>query len=153
VTFPRGGRWGRQLGESWSARRAKLTREEHIDELMLLNFSEEWFENEQAVATLRGMMLAEPHPQSPEAFGRQLRASARHDAVDRLGTLSMPAHVIGGDHDLLVPVWKSEEIASLVPGAKLTVLAGAPHGLSLERAEEFNRLVLDFIAERAPAPA
>jgi hypothetical protein len=30
---------------------------------------------------------------------------------------------------------------------------GAPHGLSLERAEEYNSLVLDFIAERAAAPA
>jgi hypothetical protein len=33
------------------------------------------------------------------------------------------------------------------------VLERAPHGLNLERAEEFNRAVLDFIAERAPAPA
>ena len=153
VTFPSAGRWGRQLGESWSARRLKLTREEHIDELMLLNFSEEWFENEEAVRTLREMMLAEPHPQSPEAFGRQLRASARHNAVDRLGSLTMPVHVIGGERDLLVPVWKSREIAELIPGAKLTVLPGAPHGLSLERAPEFNQVVLDFIAERAPAAA
>jgi pimeloyl-ACP methyl ester carboxylesterase len=153
VTFPRGGRWARQLGESWSARRLKLSREEHIDELLLLNFSEEWFENEEAVATLRGMMLAEPHPQPPEAFGRQLRASSRHDAADRLGSLSMPVHVIGGERDILVPVWKSREIAELIPGAKLTLLERAPHGLPLERAGEFNPLVLDFIAERAPAAA
>ena len=29
----------------------------------------------------------------------------------------------------------------------------APHGVQLERAEEFNNAVLDFIAERSPAPA
>jgi hypothetical protein len=33
------------------------------------------------------------------------------------------------------------------------VLDACPHGLNLERAEEFNRTVLDFIAERAAAPA
>ena len=33
------------------------------------------------------------------------------------------------------------------------MLEGAPHGANVERAEEFNRAVLDFIAERAPAPA
>ena len=83
---------------------------------MLLNLSEAFFENEEAVAWLRGMMLENPHPQPPEAFARQLDASARHDARDRLGSLSMPVHVIGAEHDILVPVWKSRELASLIPG-------------------------------------
>jgi pimeloyl-ACP methyl ester carboxylesterase len=66
----------------------------------------------------------------------------------------MPLHVIGAGHDLLVPPWKSEEIAALVPGAQLTIVPRAPHGLNLERAEEFNALVTDFIASaQAPAPA
>jgi pimeloyl-ACP methyl ester carboxylesterase len=52
-----------------------------------------------------------------------------------------------------VPVWKSKAIAELIPGARLTVLPRAPHGLSLERAEEFNAAVLGFIREAAAAPA
>jgi hypothetical protein len=32
------------------------------------------------------------------------------------------------------------------------VIEGAPHGANIERAEEFNGAVLDFIAERATAP-
>jgi pimeloyl-ACP methyl ester carboxylesterase len=31
------------------------------------------------------------------------------------------------------------------------VIEGAPHGANIERPEEFNRAVLDFIAEHAPA--
>jgi pimeloyl-ACP methyl ester carboxylesterase len=65
----------------------------------------------------------------------------------------MPVHVIGAEWDILVPVWKSQELAGLIPGAELTVIERAPHGLQVERAEEFNRAVLDFIAERSPAPA
>ena len=65
----------------------------------------------------------------------------------------MPTHVISGEYDILVPIWKQREIASAIPGAKLDVLAGAPHGLSLERAEEFNASVLGFIRETAAAPA
>ena len=65
----------------------------------------------------------------------------------------MPTHVIGGERDILVPVWKSRELAELIPDAQLTVIAGSPHGANVERAEEFNRAVLDFIAERAPTPA
>jgi pimeloyl-ACP methyl ester carboxylesterase len=33
------------------------------------------------------------------------------------------------------------------------VLPRAPHGLSLERAEEFNAAVLDFLREGAATPA
>jgi 3-oxoadipate enol-lactonase len=153
VTYANGGAWGRKLAEVWGARRQKMTREEHIDELLLLNTSEQFFENPEAVRFVRDMMLADPHPQPPEAFARQLSASGRHDARERLGELSMPVHVIGAERDILVPIWKSREIAELVPGARMTVLDGAPHGIPLERAPEFNSVVLDFIAEHAAAPA
>src|SRR5918997_461415 len=95
----------------------QLSREEHIDELMLLNHSEAFYENPEGVAYVRGMMLQNPHPQPPEAFCRQLAASSRHDARDRLGSLALPVHVIGCERDLLVPVWKSQELAELIPGA------------------------------------
>ena len=151
VTWPAGGAWARQLSHVWGSRVQKQTREEHVDELMLLNLSEEFFENTDAVTWLRGLMLENPHPQPPEAFARQLDASSRHDTRDRLGSLSMPVHVIGAERDILVPVWKSRDIASLIEGSELTVFEGSPHGANLERAEEFNRAVLDFIAAQAAA--
>jgi 3-oxoadipate enol-lactonase len=151
VTFARGGAWSRKLSEIWGARVQRMSREERVDELMLLNHSEEFFENAGGVNWLRDLILANPHPQPAEAFARQLDASSRHDATDRLASLSMPVHVIGAEHDILVPVWKSRELAEAIPGARLTVLEGAPHGAWIERAEEFNAAVLGFIAEARPA--
>jgi 3-oxoadipate enol-lactonase len=153
VTFPAGGAWARKLAEVWAARVRRASREERVDELMLLTFSEAFFENQEQAGWVRGLMLQNPHPQDAEAFVRQLEASSRHDARERLRSVSVPTHVIGAEHDILVPVWKSEELAALIPGARLTVLPGAPHGVNVEAAEAFNRAVLDFIAERAPAPA
>lgn len=154
VTFAGAGAWAHKLSEVWSDRRAKQTREQQVDELMLLTMSEEFFENAEMVAGIRTMMLADPHPQPVDAFARQLEASSHHDARDRLGSLSMPVHVIGAGWDILVPVWKSQQLVELLPeGAELTVIERAPHGLQIERAEEFNTAVLDFIAERSPAPA
>jgi pimeloyl-ACP methyl ester carboxylesterase len=124
-----------------------------VDELLLLNHSEGFYENPDMVEFIRTAVLNNPHPQPPEAFGRQLAACASHDTRDRLGSLTMPVHVIGGEYDILLPVWKSREIAELIPGSRLTVLPGAPHGLSIERAEEFNAAVLDFIRESAATPA
>jgi 3-oxoadipate enol-lactonase len=130
VTFAGAGRWAREKARLWARDAAGRTREETIDELLLLCLSEEFFENADAVAFAKQMMLSNPHPQQPEGFARQLRASCRHEARDRLGALSMPVHIVGAEHDVLVPVWKSRELA-----------------------EEFNRAVLDFIAEHAPAAA
>jgi 3-oxoadipate enol-lactonase len=153
VTFSTGGAYSRQLAKVWAARVRQISREQHVDELMLMNHSEEFFETPDMVAFVRGAMLQNPNPQPPEAFGRQLAAAGRHDTHDRLGGLTMPTHVIGSERDILVPVWKSRQIAAAIPGAELTVLPGAPHGVSLERAEEFNAAVLGFIRETAPAPA
>jgi pimeloyl-ACP methyl ester carboxylesterase len=153
VTFSTGGVYSRQLAKVWGARVRQISREQHVDELMLLNHSEEFFENADMVAFVRAAMLQNPHPQPPEAFGRQLAAAGRHNAHDRLGGLTMPTHVIGAERDILVPVWKSRQIAAAIPGAELSVLPGAPHGASLERAEEFNAAVLGFIRETAAAPA
>ena len=152
VTFASGGAWARSLSESWGTRVHKLSHEEHIDELLLLNHSEAFFENADAVAYMRGMMLENPHPQEPDAFCRQLAASSLHDARDRLQALSLPVHVIGAERDILVPVWKSKELAELIPDAKLTLLEGAPHGALIEQAERFNEAVLEFVGSaREPA--
>ena len=123
-----------------------LTREERIDQLMVLCYTEAFFENRPAVEWLRDALLSNPNPQDPEGFARQAMAGSRHDVRDRLGELSMPVHVIGARRDVLIPVWKSEELAALVPGAKLTIMEDAGHGAMWERAEDFNRMVLEFLA-------
>ena len=153
VTFAAGGAYARKLAEQWGSRVRKLTREEHLDELLLLTLSEAFFENSEAVDFVRTIALQNPNPQPPEAFSRQLRASSRHRAAERLGSLAMPVHVIGAEHDILVPVWKSREVAGLIPGARLTVIESAPHAVQLERAQEFNDAVLGFIAEHQEAVA
>jgi len=62
-----------------------------------------------------------------------------------LGRISVPTLVIGGSEDLLVPRADVEQVARAVPGARLEVLEGAGHAVTIERAERVNELV----AERA----
>jgi 3-oxoadipate enol-lactonase len=152
VTYAGTGNWGRTFSRVWGARRRQASREDHIDELMLLTLSEDFFNNEEGTNYVRTMMLSDPNPQPPEAFARQLEASRQHDSRDRLGSLEMPVHVIGGEYDILVPIWKQRELAELIPGAKFTMIERCPHGANIERAPEFNQHVLDFIAEHAAAP-
>ncbi len=154
VTWAGTGRYGVERGRILGATAERLPIEQHVETLLLLTMSEAFYENREAVDYLRRVILEDPNRQSAEAFARQAEASGRHDVRDRIGSLSIPVHVIGAEHDLLVPVWKSRELFELIPGAKLTVIDGAGHGVNLERSEEFNRAVLDFLAtvpERAAA--
>ena len=153
VTWGGSGAYAIERSRLWAASVLRTPFEQRVDELLVLTLSEEFFENEQAVEFVRRLTLSNPHPQAAEAFARQVQASGRHETRERLPSLSMPVHVIGAEHDILVPVWKSEEIAELVPGARLTVLERAPHGINIERAEEFNGAVLDFLRAARPAPA
>ncbi len=155
VTWAGSGEWGREFSRLWAGQVERTPFEEHVDNLLRLTLSEQYFESSDEVDALRRMALDNPYPQSNEAFRRQLGCMGRHEARGRLPALSLPVHVIGAEQDILVPVWKSREIAALVPGATLTVIEGAAHGLNFERADELSARVLDFLqahAAAAPAP-
>jgi 3-oxoadipate enol-lactonase len=151
MTWGGDGHWGRVRGRLMANAALRTPPEEHVEQLLHSCLSEELFEDPERVAYFRQMVLENPHPQSVEAFARQAQAVGRHEARDRLGRLSMPVHVIGAERDIMIPIWKSRELAELIPDAQLTVIEGGTHGVNLEQAEEFNRLVLDWLAEHAPA--
>lgn len=148
VTWAGSGPWGELNARIVGSLVADMPREERIDYLMLLSLSEKFFRNPDAVAFVKKVALDNPFPQSSEAFSRQVAASGHHETLDRLGTLTMPVHVIGAEWDIFVPVWKSRELAGRIPGAELTVLPEAAHGANIERADEFNRAVLGFVEPR-----
>ena len=66
-------------------------------------------------------------------------------ALARLAEVQMPTLVIIGDLDLPEKQALSEQLASSIPAARKVVIAGAAHMVSMERPEEFNRAVLDFL--------
>jgi len=147
VTWGGSGRYGEARSALLGEQYRRMSHEEQVDYLLLLTMSEEFYEDANAVAWLRRMILSNPNPQQTEGFVRQLAACGRHDVRDRLGELSMPTHVIGAEHDQMVPPWKSTELAELIPGAKLTMLERAAHLVNIEGAEAFNAAVLEFLAQ------
>ena len=82
-----------------------------------------------------------------EVFARQSEAlRTRPDQTDSLRTADLPALVLCGEHDLLCPVERHQEMAALMPSARLEVIAGAGHLTTLERPSETTealRLWLD----------
>ena len=57
----------------------------------------------------------------------------------------MPALVIHGSEDLIVPVENGRTLARRLPNARYVELEGRGHNLMLEDPETFNALVLGFL--------
>ncbi|HPF34388.1 MAG TPA: alpha/beta fold hydrolase [Candidatus Krumholzibacteria bacterium] len=69
----------------------------------------------------------------------------RPDSVDDLPGFDVPALVIHGAEDRLIPVAEAELTASRLPDAQLVVIPGAGHLPNLEQPEAFNAAVRTFL--------
>lgn len=70
------------------------------------------------------------------------------DFREDLKAVTIPALVVHGDADAIVPIEGSgERTHDAIPGSELVVIKGAPHGMNVSHAEEFNRALLDFLKQ------
>ena len=82
----------------------------------------------------------------PAAFRIGAEAVWLADQRDRARAIGVPTLVVCGDRDTVTPPALSDELAALIPGSMIMMIEGAGHLGNLERPNEFNRLVEDFIA-------
>ena len=81
----------------------------------------------------------------PAAYRIGAEAVWLADQRDRAGAIRVPTLVICGEQDTITPPALSNELAPLISGARMTVIADAGHLTNLERPNEFNALVEEFI--------
>jgi pimeloyl-ACP methyl ester carboxylesterase len=65
---------------------------------------------------------------------------------ERLAEVKVPTLVVTGDEDVADIHLIADRLAAGIPGAERATIADAAHLPSLERPEEFDRIVLDFLA-------
>ncbi|HUP75304.1 MAG TPA: alpha/beta fold hydrolase [Acidimicrobiales bacterium] len=112
-------------------------------------FSSAFLRNQKAVQKTIALLASNPNPVEPDAYDRQAQAYLHFDALDRLGGIKAPTLVIVGEQDLLTPPWVAREVAEGIPGARFEIVTGdaSSHVLPLERPDDFNQLVMSFLAE------
>ena len=67
-------------------------------------------------------------------------------AIARLGEVAVPTCLIIGDKDVREMLSITEKLEQGIPGARKIVMHDVAHALNMEQPEEFNRIVLDFLA-------
>lgn len=77
---------------------------------------------------------------------KAMEAFATTDFRDDLRNVTVPALILHGDSDATVPFEGSgKRTHAAIPGSELHVVAGAPHGVNVSHADEFNRALVDFL--------
>ena len=97
-------------------------------------------------ATLKGVVRTMAQETGVEAFLRQQQAIVgRPDSRPGLGAIAAPTLVLVGDGDEATPPELSREIASLIPGSRLTVIPECGHLSTLERPDAVTAALIDWL--------
>jgi 3-oxoadipate enol-lactonase len=83
---------------------------------------------------------------SPESYRIGARAVWLADQRERAAAIRVPTLVLCGDQDAITPPSLSEELAALIPGAKLSIIESASHIANLDKPAEFNAAIDGFLA-------
>ncbi|MCW7754367.1 alpha/beta hydrolase [Desulfobotulus sp. H1] len=94
-------------------------------------------------AALRSVFVSRWAENDSRAYEQSLHALAGWSVKDRLDLLCCPALIISADNDI-IPFSHKEICVRRMPHARLVVIGNSRHALPVERAEEFNRVLLAF---------
>ena len=72
-------------------------------------------------------------------------AISAFDAFPRLGEVGVPTLVVAGEVDAATPLAAATRLAQSIRGARLAVLPAAPHMMHIERRDDYNAAVLEFL--------
>ncbi len=81
-----------------------------------------------------------------EAIGGMWATQPNYTA-DQLRAITVPTMIADGAHDEGIKQEHTKEMAELIPGAELLVMPDVSHFAMWQKPAEFNRAVLDFLAE------
>jgi len=118
--------------------------------LAVLWVSSPHFVNERptdAAAFERGFLLENPYPPSQQGILGHFHADKTHDALDRLGQISVPTLVTSGEMDWQVPSRYGREVHKRIPGAEFHMFTGeqSSHIAFHETSEVWNQFTLNWM--------
>jgi pimeloyl-ACP methyl ester carboxylesterase len=121
-----------------------LNTSERIRQYLTMAFSPDFAASHEAIVD-RFCSLREENPVMREVYMQQLQSAMMFNVEDRIPQITAETLVITGDNDTVVPVQNSRNLAAKIPNAQLAVIEGTGHMAFVEKADEFNRQVREFL--------
>lgn len=118
-------------------------REEILDAFIKRLVSEESYKNDALVKFIKTMMS---WMDTKGICSVLLAIATRTRTVDQLKGINIPALIIAGKEDIIVPPVKSLFIHENIAGSEFNVINGAGHLCNMEAPDEFNRIIDEFLS-------
>jgi 3-oxoadipate enol-lactonase len=83
---------------------------------------------------------------NPSTYRRALEALVTFDRRANLANIRVPTLLIAGEHDRNAPPAVMKKMAGAIPGSTYIELPGVGHLMNLEAPDEFDGLLLNFLA-------
>jgi pimeloyl-ACP methyl ester carboxylesterase len=96
------------------------------------------------VETVRKIMESTP---MEAILGDLTGMKERPDSLQTLEDVKLPALILHGADDQIIPVQEAEAMQRAIPGSQIEILPNAGHLLNLEQPEMFNHAVRRFLGE------
>lgn len=107
-------------------------------------FSEDYVAN--YLSEIMGLKDVHMKVNTEEAIINLAAGSFGHNVTARLSVIDNPTLIIWGDEDVLIPRFYSDILLKNIPNSTLAVIKGSAHVPCIEKPEEFNRIVIDFLS-------
>ncbi len=136
-------------GKEGRKRVAALVREKGTSELVPMMFSKLFAPGTPGAIKQRALQMVEDLP--PEAAaGDSLAMGMRPDSTGDLPGISVPALVLHGENDELLPLDAARQMAAQIPGAGFVPIPGSAHFTTMENPAAVNEAVRSFLSSQTP---
>lgn len=123
---------------------ANLTRGERIRRFLRPAFTEEFNVN-RADEVEKVCRMREESDVSETTYFDQLETAFNFDLENKIRSIKAETLVLTGDKDLIVPMLNSLNLSNLIPNATLKIVKNGSHLFFIERTDEFNQIVSEFL--------
>ena len=122
---------------------AQLMKEIFYDRNLI---TDEWVDEDYEMSSIPGAQRSLLNALRTSCNFWGIRSEFYQPILNRLGEIEVPTLVIWGAQDRILPVAHAHQAAKKLPGARLQIFDLCGHLPNVERASEFNALVLDFLS-------
>jgi 3-oxoadipate enol-lactonase len=140
-------RWGAEIKRQWAEESAALEAGD-TDRAIEINLRM-WVDGAARAPTeVEPTVRARVHEMLAHNLPREGSGESQYlepPAAGRLDEIDVPTLVIVGDKDAPEIIASSHQLADRISGARIEVISGVAHLPNMEKPEEFNRIVLEFL--------
>ncbi len=89
------------------------------------------------------------HKIGPAVMLSDLLCCDKFDIMNRVHEIKLPTLIIVGTQDVSTPVKYSQYLQNKITGSKLVIIEGATHNIMIDKPDELNRVISEFLKSAA----